>query len=477
MSNKHKKKLSIEQKGFRIISVAALCFSIVSWKATSDGLNNNGFSGWQALMVSFGIQSILFVINMKLPSYIQRIPYSKYEYSGWNPIKIIWKLIKNIILNLRFFIIVFYIMILLSSSIFSYIYIANSTYKDTRYYDAHIELDENFQLYCSEAQDYVDRYSEKILQDITREIQIIDKAISTKYESEVTTTKSELEEELSSKMGDLELLKIDVAESKSKYDEALRRSQIPDTETWRSPSEHEREQQEVETTGKDYHDMQRAQTTLENEIKDLENKINNYKEPIQNLTKNFILELSGEHDIDEMQRILSELYDEAMENGSEISDTVSQIQQLSSEVEGYKQLESAKKRLNSYAKSQRIPIPDSKSESKEISTWIEYWSGRYEDLMIELENLPNNSMNIAESDSFIKNNQAYKEKITELYTLQRNFLYNISDIERAYNYFRSNYPLLSFFSLAFAIFLDLASLMVGLFLYYMSNTDKNPSHS
>lgn len=57
-----------------IVTTAAFAFSIVSWKATAEGLQSYVFTnGWEAALISFAIQSILFVLNIKLPFYFHKI--------------------------------------------------------------------------------------------------------------------------------------------------------------------------------------------------------------------------------------------------------------------------------------------------------------------------------------------------------------------------------------------------------------------
>ena len=72
-------KLKEKRKGSNItgivlIRIAAFAFAIVSWKATADGLSKYVFeSDWQSGLVSFAIQTILFVFNLKLPFYFAKI--------------------------------------------------------------------------------------------------------------------------------------------------------------------------------------------------------------------------------------------------------------------------------------------------------------------------------------------------------------------------------------------------------------------
>ncbi len=478
MAKKNKKKLTPNQKAFRIISVAALCFSIVSWKATSDGLKNYVFAGWQALMVSFGIQSILFVINLKMPQYIHDIPYKKDNYKGWNLLRLFWRILKNTIINLRFIVAIFYILILMSSSVFSYIYIVNSTYKDTRYYDANIELDENFQIYCSEAQSYAQEYSNQLLQKITDRIEAIDNFLDENKNDSSIESKSDLELQLKKKNNELESLKNNIDYLFTEYQRLKDIADISDSVSWRSAETHERERSDAKEALDRYNAEQNKLESIQNEIAELEQKFDDYKEPATEITQKLTLELSGNRDLNTMQELVTNLYNELdsininnseKNNGytTDVNKTISDIKQLNEMLSEYDKIEKIITILNNLSKNQVVSIPNSKSSYDDISDWSKYWSDRYENLLNQIENMPNNN----EFDgyrSFNKDNEEYSEKISEIYDIQRKHLYNISEIEKAYNYFKSKYPLLSYFSIIFAIFLDIASLMVGLFLYYMS---------
>lgn len=116
--------------GVVLIRVAAFSFAMVSWKATADGLSRYVFgdSNWQSGLISFAIQAILFVFNLKLPFYYTKIgelasdrEKKKYHFGakkGREKNKFKATVFQKIIIG-------FYCMILLSSSFFSFVYICN----------------------------------------------------------------------------------------------------------------------------------------------------------------------------------------------------------------------------------------------------------------------------------------------------------------------------------------------------------------
>ena len=85
--NKHRfkdiEKTSRESNEQQVLTVAAFCFAIVSWMATARGLQAYVFSGGaEATLISFGVQSILFVFNLRLPFLIEKgdLPFANGDY-------------------------------------------------------------------------------------------------------------------------------------------------------------------------------------------------------------------------------------------------------------------------------------------------------------------------------------------------------------------------------------------------------------
>lgn len=156
--NKHRfkdiEKTSRESNEQQVLTVAAFCFAIVSWMATARGLQAYVFSGGaEATLISFGVQSILFVFNLRLPFLIEKIGEStpkeerkvnrkgKYKYTFAQIIAI-----------------VFYALVLITSSFFSFVYIGNElVYKhDTGYADDNTVLMSFYRNQLNEAEKAID---------------------------------------------------------------------------------------------------------------------------------------------------------------------------------------------------------------------------------------------------------------------------------------------------------------------------------
>ena len=151
---KNIEKTSRESSEQQVLTVAAFCFAIVSWMATARGLQAYVFSGGvEATLISFGVQSILFVFNLRLPFLIEKIGEStpegnrkvnrkgKYKYTFAQKVAI-----------------AFYALVLITSSFFSFVYIGNElVYKhDTGYADDNTVLMSFYRNQLNEAEKAID---------------------------------------------------------------------------------------------------------------------------------------------------------------------------------------------------------------------------------------------------------------------------------------------------------------------------------
>lgn len=100
-----KREFDVDKESVKILRVAAFCFSIVSWLATAEGLANYVFDNdWRVYVISFAIQSILFIFNLQLPVYWEKLQLKR----------------------LKALFLVLYISFLFASSVFSFVYICTN---------------------------------------------------------------------------------------------------------------------------------------------------------------------------------------------------------------------------------------------------------------------------------------------------------------------------------------------------------------
>jgi len=118
-----------------MFNLAALCLAVMSWYTTSQGLIAYAFkdSEWAAYVISFAIQTMLFVCNLKLPAWCK-------SARGWSSI-----------------LIPLFTTLLLASSFFSYVFFSNLLYtKNLRQEDAPSLMTQMFSEYKSETEKYID---------------------------------------------------------------------------------------------------------------------------------------------------------------------------------------------------------------------------------------------------------------------------------------------------------------------------------
>lgn len=158
-SDKKKKKV------LKACSIAAFCFALVSFKATADGLAKYVFSKDNALiayLLSFGIQAFLFMLNLQLPTFIPKIYQNYKEHKALTDQETekkasyietkkscSWKIATSVFMC---------VILTLTSSIFSFVFICTEAYSGTRYIDANYALSKTYSEVLSDANEYVNEY-------------------------------------------------------------------------------------------------------------------------------------------------------------------------------------------------------------------------------------------------------------------------------------------------------------------------------
>lgn len=117
----------------KLLVTCALALAMVSFYATAQGLHEYVFTQmWQALLVSAAIQTALFILNLKLIYFFTINP---------RVVLVLWATM------------------LVSSSLFSFVFISNEIYNTSLYYsDAERIMDEFTIKKCYQYQDYLDKY-------------------------------------------------------------------------------------------------------------------------------------------------------------------------------------------------------------------------------------------------------------------------------------------------------------------------------
>lgn len=502
------KEKDINKESIKILSIAAFCFSIVSFQTTSSGLDEFVFNDQWLIctLISFSIQSILFVFNLKFPKILMEI---------WTGIKYWWIYIFRLILMLIIFIL--YFSVLIGSSLFSFIYIYNSSYleQDINKIDADVILSSSYNEALKEYSDYLTeniKFQEIVLYNMISELALsidynnkqdvvnnlddseesnhntADQKIFPEYDS---MTIEELDAEIKIQEGTFNTTN-DLLNSKLKLCETYERQR--DGVVWVSQQQYNDDRgeyqkkidevtQEIEKLTQDVQDAEDRRKEATRLLTQKKNSTATKKDQITtdllklNLNKNktdidFTPIISG------IEELIGNYKESNKGKDNTYGEMAMQLQEINIVKNNYNTL------LNYYADLQKEK--DNKnsnnSEDDEAKYTVSEWKEKYNNLISWIYTVP--SYNSSASDNNIENIVNINElkkfedkrfKIAEeLENSRRLYLSDISIIEKSYYLlFKENrYKFTAIFSCLFAVFLDLSSLAVGLYMYIFEANDK-----
>lgn len=423
-----------------IVTTAAFAFSIVSWKATAEGLQSYVFTnGWEAALISFAIQSILFVLNIKLPFYFHKIG----QNTRTNHTKKIT--------HFQTLLLVFYFMILSSSSFFSFVYICNNVvYKHQSGYTDDDTLAQS-------------KYT-KILSETKHYIRNASNAKRILANEEYETAKADADS-LKQNMDSYAQQRANTTwhdrqnEWESKYQSA--------TNNWNAAiTRRDTKKSEYEKAVQAYVDAQNA--------------VKYYHESSQTLVTNLLAEMLKEApNPDTLNTYITNLNTdildkESFNNTDDYAKLVEYTQKLSILISDYTKLQNYLHDSVKIENSTTIAIPDPKAKTyhKQYKKWKNTWNKKLSKLNSIIQNLPTISSSEKERlhnnsaiDSDLFETYIPAQKSEELTALKRNKFSDINVIEKTLNLLTGKYRMIAWFSLVLAIFFDLSSLLAGLFLY------------
>ncbi len=483
------KKIDIHNEGMKIVRVAALCFAIISFIATAEGLADYVFINktWQAYVISFGIQAILFVFNLQLPKYVADINM----------------FINNRGINrfvIKVTIIIMYICLLFTSSWFSYVYIANTIYTNTRYIDSNIILDTSYNKYVNDTENYINE-SVKISQIIISE-QLSDLQTLLPQNNDIVETKEQLQKNLDYAQHIQEIKLIELDSALAKKNVAYDMYSQPINERWRSTEELNKEREAYLSALEAYNIAKVNFSDAETAVNEAQTALDGYNSSYNTVVINFLKELLQDepHLEDYTQNGISKsgLYTYladlnhlilGMENNvssETFSNLAKKTQAIKISLSNYASLKNVQHSsledilTEMSTTTITIPQPNTKKYEEDATKWNEIWTTRMMHLDTLIKNIPDYSTFetelIADNVTIINFNiiteydpDSISSNIDEL---TRDHLFEINAMENAKNLLFSKYSFLAWFSLIFALFMDVSSLLAGLFLYYVKESQK-----
>lgn len=502
-NNKAKDKIKISGvTGITIIRVAAFAFAIVSWKATASGLSEYVFGqGWQAALVSFAIQAILFVFNLKLPFYFNRIgentpnrekkKYRFGEKKGSEKKTYKTTTFQRIIIG-------FYIIVLCSSSFFSFVYICNYVVYEHQsgYVDDNTILASSYRKILNDTESYIT--------EDTKAMQIIASKLlgelQDKYPVDSSKNNSVSKQDLENAVNEAQDA-CDIA--KEEYDTAQNDADsfkdVMDSyassrngTTWHDRQDewekkYETAKSDWETAVSDREVKKDKYEAAKTALTEAKNALKNYKDSQETLIAGFLLEmLKVNPDTDMLEEYISELNSAIVDLGTNLdivdnySELVEITQTLTVIVKDYTSLvqlmsnddDTGIKYLMEHVTDDiLIPDPTSESFENDYSSWKTAWYSKLYNLENLIQHIPKLSEDEKkELDDTVINTELIdgydiNEKMDTLAELRRNKVSDINVIEKVFFLLFGKYWFIAWFSLGLAVFFDISSLLAGLFIY------------
>lgn len=452
-----------ETEAIKVLRVAAFCFSIISWLATAEGLANYVFDNdWRVYMISFAIQSILFIFNLQLPQYFHELK------------------------NKKILFVLVYAVVLVSSSVFSFVYICtNAVYMhNVGYTDADIVLSNGYTEILTQTDNYISESKKATLLIASKQLSELELPRSEESMSleELQDLESEAKEQYDNAVAELKYLESQleaVQKNKDNYSVGI----------FYYEAEYKEAQEEYERILGEKKDAEKIVNQKQTEYKNAKRNVINYQ-PSQDIIKQeFLTELlSGEIDEGNLKKHMATLTEmilvlgESDKTVSTFGELVETTQSLSMTIDQY---ESLLKIDNNRDESSEVtvlpPDPESDSFESDLKQWRDEWKNKYNILENTINVLPSFS---SENITYLKNesintdllNEYDTTKLTDqMHTLTRQYLSDINDIEASfYLLFYGKYKFTAGFSCALALYFDLVSLAVGIFVYYLSKKERNP---
>lgn len=491
------KKVKKKNSLWKFLNVCAVLLAMVSFFTTAEGMKKFFFydTPVYAYMISAGIQGILLGLNMKLPYHMSKKP----------------KAVKTCILSL-------YAFCIMLSSGFSYIYISNAIYNGSWMNDAQIQLRRNYQevktSLLQKSSACVNEKTSEVLTGLQEFASTVDEGgygthaeVSINIEQykvyfqddeELLSIVNHLENENYSSGDHAKLLEI--LNEKREYLENSLSSleyEIGQTKEQRQVKVNERlnlirERNSVPEDSDTYNSFTKAIEDAEEALKAYDSELNPLKEQkekeggvlegvkalstlfaardnadmtkVEQLIAVIETQLGSANPqldivIESADKIYSIVAAKAEKGGAEQLSNYIEIQNQLTEFTSVRGIQARLTNGDDFLK-QTEALVVSYPDAERIDAWRTLWKEPISMLTTSLMELPQNS------DFFNIDQNIREHMIESLTTLQRNYLTDINDVEKAKLYLTGPYPVLAWCALFVSAFLDISPMFLGIFKYY-----------
>lgn len=482
----------------RLLASSALSTAIVSWIATAQGLHMYVFSYyWQAAIISAAIQGTLFSFSIKAIPLMKRL-----KTRGKIAMLILW------------------ICILFSSSIFSYVYIAKTVYSNellkkdsnrimaTQCIEIYFLLDEIIDWKTGELEDGMTDYIKLLatddggieLTDIDKQdleiikadlkntvsdnfILLLDKIQSGFYtDNDIQTLNDMLDNEKNSNNVEIEDIKEEIkrkGDDNLQKEERLKSFRDTDSPEYKNLNEESKNlQEEIDNLDERLSDLRQYSKKLENCQSKITHINNGLERELYNTTLNLRKYLNqDEIDAENLIAEIEKVYEDLFRFNTPSNDLrLMGYRDFRNGALSYANLVEKKETINTDRKNVYEIISDDKSISIDEEEEND-WDIIFSDLQDILKDMPQTYF-----DEFMKNTQkdnlkynSTNEILELIMEMDRLYLSDLNDFERTWTLLFSDihiYKTLLWFSVIFAFGIDLFSFGTGLLLYFLDNKEK-----
>ena len=516
----------------KALKIVVLCLCLVSFFATSEGLRDNVFIGYplRAYFVSFALQTVIFVLSLKLPEYISladHVPDAMNKLRAMlagsgttSPSPDDKKAPKTKKYRIAFLLL--YCFSVMGSSFFGYVFLSNQAYRNNSQWhqDADKYLEEQYHSIILSAEDYIGVYERHLQFKLADSIGLLSNMVGGSAD-EISVDvggewKSNMISDLDGNLGNRELN--DLAEVQRVYESmdsngaSLLRESIKnrigelkgtleninsEIEWLRKREEHLTDQLLIATISRP--EIEKQLATVQEEIKQLSEQQKQFRDILSLYERllsfieansissvsteivNILTELKKDNpSIDEIENNTDNLYKTLLGSLA----TLNNNETFTERLKAYSELEDALKQYQIILKSgAQVSTYKEESISNTISffnnadfnetEWHEYWMPKFDALKQLLIDVPNFTDNTDDTSLSADERQVLvsfssDKMLNEINNATRLYLSNISAMERAFGFLISPHRLLAVLCLIIALYLDVASLIIGFFLYFRS---------
>lgn len=486
-----------------VLNAAVLCMMVVSFLATSGGLSEFVFVDhpFRAALVSFALQSVIFILSLRLPLYLRMCSEAKRSRLRQNgkPERRIW-------LNWRSAVLILVFGASLTGSVaFDFVFLSNTAYswnnEGARY--AQIYVEDEYDDILRQAEVIVDNGADAAKRELIEELDAIrgefvsddsayaDLAQLESYSEDGNETFRLLADRANALIGSFSQSEADAllndVQSYIDSETASAATQRKNSEDHRSEANRliASSQSWVNTADQRqyYADLAASETQAAADAAALADAAERHVRDAETV-KSFVASLAvdgsnrmdmllsqvvgslvsseqsddGESALQDSLESITELLVDSVssdsEGGESMINKLGLVEDFKSAVEDYGAITAARSSVR-FLRENPSEIPEDYASNDFEDRWNEAWNGRFDTLATSLRSLP----------AQYQDEGGATDLLWRINDISRDYLGELNALEKSVQYLISRYNALAILTLLLALYLDLAAAGIGLFLY------------